>query len=210
MKKGLIAAITALTMAALMAGCGGQKAAPEAATEATEVQGDTAVTEAPDDWYKAVLDDEETRAQYSYYKLLDINLDGTDELFLSTKADYFIASEDKACLIAYVDGQPKTLQTIGHAAGEYWVYSQSDATLSYFSRVSGEGHYILYQLKDGELKEVGTADTYSPHHYTEEDNDEQVSLINGKKVSEEEMESFTEQYGNTAGAITYDPIDGSN
>ena len=134
-------------------------------------------------------------------------MDGVDELFLSTTPDYFIGDEEKACLMANVNGEAKVLQEIGGNAGEFWNYSQSDATLTHFSRLSGEGHYVLYKLKDGKLEEISSAESYGPHHYTEKDNDEMLYLIDKKEVSEDEFESFREQYGNEAGAVTFEAID---
>lgn len=162
-----------------------------------------------EDWYKTVLEDDAIKKEYFYYKLQDIDLDGVDELFLSTTPNYFIGDGDRACLMANVNGEAKVLQEIGGNAGEFWNYSQSDASLCHFSRLSGEGHYVLYKLKDGKLEETGSADSYGPHHYTVKDNKEKLYLINDKEVSEEEFDSFVEQYGSVDGAMTYEAIDGA-
>lgn len=191
-----------LAMTVMAAGCTGQKAqAPETATTQAAA---TQVEAAAEDWYKTVLEDEATKKDYPFYALLDINQDGQDELFLSTTEDHFIGDEQKACLMAYDQGEVKTLQEIGGAGGEYWIYSQSDAVLSYFSRLSGESHIVLEKLENGELKEVSKADYYGPHHYAEEDNEEALYIIDGEKVSTEDGESYWEQYGNDAGALTYE------
>ncbi len=201
MKKFLGMGIV-LAMTVMAAGCTGQKAqAPEKATTQAET---TQVEAAAEDWYKTVLEDEATKKEYPYYALVDIDLDGQDELFLSTTEEHFIGDDQKACVMTYYEGEVKTLQEIGGAAGEYWIYGQSDATLSYFSRMSGESHIVLEKLENGELKEISTADYYGPHHYTEEDNAEAVYLIDGEKVSTEDGESYYEQYGNDAGALTYE------
>ena len=211
MKKALIAGI-ALTAAVMLAACGASNgvskeattgAGHEAATSA--VSGKTGEA-AAEDWYKTVLEDEAVQKEYSYYRLQDIDLDGVDELFLSTTAEHFIGAEDRACLMANVNGEAKVLQEIGGNAGEYWIYNQSDATLSYFYRSSGEEHIVLYQLKDGKLKEISSADSYDPHHYTEADNKETVYLLDKDEVSEKEFQGYWEQYGNEAGALTFDPI----
>ena len=214
MKKKIIALLFASAMVMALAACGGNNSstnsestttAKEAATEAsTEAITDSGEAQAIDeDWYKAVLADESIKAKYPYYNVADINLDGVDELFLSTTDKYFIGGEDKACLMANVNGEPKTLQEIGEAGGEYWEVNQSDATLTYFSRLSGEGHIVLYKLENGELKEVSTADSYGPHHYHEYDNDNQLYFIDGDEVTEEDYDSYFEQYANEAGAMTY-------
>lgn len=207
MKKRIISLLFAAAMITALAACGGQKATDnsEATTEATtEVTEDGGEAESADEnWYKAVLEDETIKAKYPYYNVADINLDGIDELFLSTTEKYFIGAEDAACLMANVGGEAKTLQEIGGAAGEYWKVNQSDATLTYFSRSSGEGHIILYKLENGELVQISSADSYSPHHYHEYDNDNQIYFIDGDETTEEDYEGYWEQYGNEAGAMTY-------
>lgn len=184
------------------AGCG---AASSPAKEEATTQAATE-TQADENWYQAVLDEQAGTGEYAYYTLRDIDLDGVDELFLSTTEKYFIGADEKACVMACVDGQPKVLQEIGGNAGEYWLVNKIDATLSYFYRYSGEGHLILSKLENGELVQIGTADTYGPHHYTEKDNDEQISFIDGKEVDQEEYDGYFEQYGNEAGALTYEAI----
>ena len=201
-KKVLLLTGLAAVMAATAAGCGTASApAKETATTQAAVE-----TQADENWYQAVLDEQASNGDYQYYALHDINLDGTDELFLSTTEDHFIGDDQRACVMAFVDGQPKVLQEIGGNAGEYWVVNQSDATLTYFSRLSGEGHLVLSKLENGELVQVSTADSYGPHHYTEKDNDEQIFFIDGKEASQEDYDSYFEQYGNQAGAVTYQPI----
>jgi len=207
MKKRLFTGLAVGIMAIAMVGCSGQKAAEPAKGEAevtTQAEAATQAEEVAEDWYKTVLEDESTKAQYPYYALADINLDGTDELFLSTTEEGFIGDDQKACVMAYDNGEVKTLQEIGGAAGDYWVYGQSDATLAHFSRMAGEGHIVLYNLENGELKEIGTADYYGPHHYSEKDNAEDLYMVDGKEVSREEGEGYFEQYGSKDGAITFE------
>ena len=149
--------ITALTACSARNGAdAGAEATTSAGRTATEAVTDTG----KEGWYKEVLADKKIKTQYLYYRVLDINLDGEDELFLSTTDKYFIGDDNKACLMAYVNGQLKVIQEIGGAGGEYWIFKQSDATLSYFSRLSGESHLVLYKYADGELKELSTADSY--------------------------------------------------
>lgn len=201
-KKIVLLTGMAALLAMAAAGCGAAStpAKEEATTQAA------AETQADENWYQAVLDEQAGTGEYAYYTLRDIDLDGVDELFLSTTEKYFIGADEKACVMACVDGQPKVLQEIGGNAGEYWLVNKIDATLSYFYRSSGEGHIVLSKLENGELVQIGTADTYGPHHYTEKDNDEQISFIDGEEVSQEEYDGYFEQYGNEAGALTYEAI----
>ena len=201
-KKIVLLTGMAALLAMAAAGCGAASApAKEEATTqaATETQAD-------ENWYQAVLDEQASKGDYQYYTLRDIDLDGVDELFLSTTADHFIGSDQKACLMACVDGQPKVLQEIGGNAGEYWLVNKIDATLSYFYRSSGEGHIVLSKLENGELVQIGTADTYGPFHNEKQDNKEQESFIDGDEVTQEEYDGYFEQYGNEAGALTYEAI----
>ena len=212
MKKTLLGGIV-LTAAVMMAvgGAAGNVTSKAATKGAGSVVVSSAVSGktsevSKEDWYKTVLEDKAITKEYSYYKLQDIDLDGVDELFLSTTADYFIGDGDRACLMANVNGEAKVLQEIGGNAGEFWNYNQSDATLCHFSRLSGEGHYDLYKLNDGKFEEAGSAESYGPHHYTVKDNEEQLYLINKEEVTEEEFNSFVEQYGSVDGAMTFNPI----
>jgi hypothetical protein len=204
MKKRIIAGIITLVMVMGMVGCGSSQKQEAETQEATTQVVDETENTAPEDWYKEILADEATQKEYPYYRLLDVNLDGVDELFLSTTEKHFIGAEDKACLISDYNGDIKTLQEIGGQGGEYWIWGKVDATLSYYSRLSGESHIILYNLKNGELVQVATADYYAAHHYPEEDTDEAKFMIDGKEVAEEEYDSFYEQYGNEAGAIDFE------
>ena len=82
MKKRLLAGLAVGIMAIAMVGCSGQKAAEPAKGEAeatTQVEATTQAEAAAEDWYKTVLEDENTKAQYPCFALADIDLDGTDE-----------------------------------------------------------------------------------------------------------------------------------
>ena len=210
MKKMKNVFITGVILAAalLITACGtaGSKTPGEATTSVDCVEADDPESVK---LYKDVLEDEAVRKEYPYYRFQDINLDGEDELFLSTTDNPIIGKHDKACLMVYADGDLKTLQEIGGLGKEYRIFNQIDATLSYVSKAAGEEHIILYRLEDGELKVICTADFYDPHCYTKKDNDKKIYLIDDEEVSEEEGESFLEQYGNEAGAMTYKAIDDS-
>ena len=206
MKKSYFIMGVTLLAGLALAGCAAANKSAEGSSQASTPVETTDQAQAADDWYMAVLEDQAIKDQYSHYKLEDINLDGKPELFLSTTAESFIGGEDKACLMADINGKAETLQEIGGAGGEYWLVNKVDATLSYFSRLSGEGHITLYNLTDTGLSEISTADYYAAHHYSEKDNKEALYFIDKKEVSEEEYDSYFEQYGGQAGAITYEPF----
>lgn len=203
-----IAAFLGLTVMAglILTACGtaNKRALKEATTDNSANETiESTEDEYEADWYQGVLTDKTITDKYPYYSLRDINLDGKAELFLSTTDKAFIGAEDKACLIAEIDGKPVALQEIGGNGGEYWLVNQSDATLSYYSRLSGEEHIILYKLTDAGLSEIGSADYYAAHHHPEKDNDTDLYFLDNKETTKKEYESYFEQYGNKAGALTY-------
>ena len=206
MKKMMIFGM-ALAAGLALAACGAAGRGGSEGTKKTAISSEITTEAAGDDWYMGILSDKGMADKYPYYRLLDVNLDGVPELFLSTTEDDFIGGEDKAAMIALIDGKPQTLQEIGGEGGEFWVYNQSDATLSYYSRLSGEGHIVLYSLKDTGLSEISSADYYAPHHYSEKDNAKELYFIDNKEVSKKEGESYFEQYGNRDASITFDPVD---
>lgn len=160
--------------------------------------------EAP--WYQAVLDDESVTKDYPFYYLCDIDQDGTDELFLSSTEKAFVGAEDKAKMMANVDGKAVDVKKIGGAGGESFSYDSSDKSLFYWSRLSGEEHLVKYTFEAGKLKEVQTADKYDQNHDPNEngENADDTYYVDGKKVTEDEAEAaIWDQFDDKATAITY-------
>ena len=186
-----------------LAGCGssdddGEAAEPET-TEA--VQEETAAVEA---WYDSVINDPSVTQEFPYYRLIDIDQDGTEELFLSSTEKAFIGAEDKAKLIASVDGETVTVKEIGGAGGESFSYDEVDKSLFYYSRLSGEEHIIKYKYENGELTELQTADEYDQNHDPETGNNPvDTYYLDGKKVTEHEADVLWDQFDDQAYAITY-------
>ena len=196
----LLALLAALLL--LMAGCGSGEAEERAAEETTAEAAQTEV--AGDNWYDSVLADAAVTKDYPYYRLLDIDQDGTDELFLSSTEKAFIGAEDKAKLMAFVNGEAATLKEIGGAGGESFSYDASDCSLFYFSRISGEEHIIKYALKDGALAELQTADEYDRNHDPQEgSNPDDTYYLDGKKVTEAEADVLWNQFDDLAQPVTY-------
>ena len=192
----LILGILALSIF-MLAGCGGSDD-----SSSDDADKDKEATS----WYQAVLDDESVTKDYPFYYLADIDQDGTEELFLSSTENSFIGAEDKAKMMADVDGKATDIKKIGGAGGEAFKYDASDKALFYWSRLSGEEHLIKYTFEKGKLKEVQTADKYGENHDPNEDgkNVEDTYYVDGKKVTEDEAEAaIWDQYDDKATAVTY-------
>lgn len=215
MKKRLLMVAATAMLALGLAACGqagvsGAGASNKAASTEVIMETIQESTEnaADSDWYMQALNDPALLKDYSYYKFVDLNGDGVPILFLSTTKDSFIGDENNACLIAYANGQPKVLKKIGNAGGESFYCDTESHLLTYFWRLSGEGHLEVYQVKGGELTTVETLDNYGPLHDPEAngENKEISRRINGKDVSEEEYTAAWDKYASEQNIITYDKI----
>ena len=162
--------------------------------------------EADGDWYKEVLSDPAAVGEYTHYRTLDVNQDGVPELFLSTTEKAFVTNEDKACLMVYEDGAPKTVKEIGGAGGEIFYFNKQEKALTYFSRLSGESHMEICALKDGALSATKKVDYYAPHHGQEVDSDEMTYRVDGADVSEEEYNQIWDTYAGETHEVTYEAI----
>ncbi len=199
MRKMMLAAAAGLLTLCMLTGCGGGKAEEKDSGKSGQ--------EIPDEeWIKDILDDASIKSNYPYWRLIDINQDGVSEMILSTTEESFISDMDKACLIANVDGEGMILLEIGESAGDTFYYSPDEKALTWYYRSSGEKHIEAYQLKNGELEEIGTADIYDQHHYPQGDNAETVYLLDGKEASEEECTEFWNKYAPEDGAVTYEAL----
>ena len=191
---------TAEITAAETTSAAAETVAPPAETTEAET---SAAAGADSDWYMKVLSDADLMKEYPYHSFVDVNGDGVPVLFLSTVEKSFIGGEDKACMIVYDAGSPKTVKEIGGAGGEKFICNTSEHTVTWFHRLSGEGHIEVFSLKDGELVPVTTVDSYGPHHYPEKDNAEQLFLQDGREISEEEHDALWAKYANEADEVTY-------
>ena len=157
-------------------------------------------------WYDQVLADPGTKEDYAAYRLIDIDQDGVEELFLSTTEDSFISDIDKACVLAQTGEDITYLLEIGASAGDAFFYSEAEKALTWYYRSSGERHLEVYQLKDGALDKIATADIYDPNHHPEKENKETVYLVNGEEVSEKECTAFWDKYALDEYAVSYEPL----
>ena len=202
MRKHLLWTIAIMAVSVLLtfglAGCGSSDSADSGSTDqASDVDAAAA-------WYSEILNDDSVTAEYPYYRLLDIDQDGMEEMFLSSTELPFIGAEDKAKLMAYVDGEAVTVKEIGGGGGESFSYDAADKSLFYYSRVSGEEHLVKYSYANGALSELQTSDEYDQNHDPETGNNpDDTYYLDGKKVTEEEADVLWDQYDDQAEAITY-------
>lgn len=200
MKKRLALLMAGTLIVGSLAACGGNTTSTPKDNNTAEA---TTESLAGSDWYQGVLTDQATKDQYAFHQFKDINGDDVPELFLSTTEEDFIGDEDKACLVAYVDGEAKTLMEIGGNAGEKFFVNEDQHTLTHFSRMAGEGHLEVFTLDGGVLTPGGTADSYGPQHDPNESNEEQNFYLDGEKVSEEDYNAFYTQNADDSMVITY-------
>lgn len=205
----LAAVLTAGALSACGGGASGKPAettaaaaAETAAAETTEAAS-SAAGGADSDWYMKVLSDADLMKEYPYHSFVDVNGDGVPVLFLSTTEKAFIGAEDKACMIVCDAGSPKTVKEIGGAGGEKFYCDPEEHTITWYHRLSGEGHIEVCSLKDGSLELITAVDSYGPHHYHEKDNPEQLFLQDGKEISQEEHDALWDRYANDADEVTY-------
>ena len=195
---GLIAAC------AVFAGCAGKSAekAPEAA-ETTAAQESVAEKDAGSDWYTEYLSDASVKEKYPYSSFADVNGDGVPVLFLSTTEKAFIGDGDMACMVVCRDGKAEVVKEIGNAGGEKFYCDTEEHTVTWFSRLSGEGHIEVYNVKDGTLEKITSADHYAAHHYPEKDNADTIYLLDGEEVSEADFNEVWDKYASDANEVTY-------
>ena len=200
MKKKLALLIAGTIVLCNLAACGGTVNTPEDITTA-EVNTEESLDES--DWHKRVLNNQATKNQYSFHQLKDINGDNIPELFLSTTEEDFIGEEDKACIMAYVDGDAKTLMEIGGNAGEKFFVNEEQHTLTHYSRGSGESHLEVFTLDGGALTPAGTADYYAAYHDPNEESEEEHCYLDGEKVSRDDISSYYALNTDDSMVITY-------
>ncbi len=208
LKRAVFVMVAGIMAVCGLVGCSGKKAAQKASEAASTIA--VAAVEmaegADSDWYMKALADKDLTSQYSYCKFIDVNKDGVPVLIMSTTDKAFIGDEDKACLMVYDANEPKVVKEIGGAGGESFYYDDNKNVLTYFSRLSGEGHLEVCEVKNGELNVVKKLDQYAPHHNPDEDNDKEIFRIDGKDVSEKEFNDTWQEYAKENFAVTYEAI----
>ena len=197
MRRKLIVLMAAMAVVCGLAGCGGKT--PEAS------QAETAVTAkgADGDWYMEALTDAALKEKYPFHCFADVNGDGVPVLFMSSTEDSFIGDGNWACMIIEDNGSPKIVKEIGGKGGERFYCNPAEHTVTWFSRMSGEGHFEVYRVTDGSLEIITTSDYYSPHHYPQKDSAETLCFQDGKEISEKEADALWKKYTSESDQVTY-------
>ena len=200
MKRELTVLMAAMVTVCGLSGCGGKTPVlPQAASAETTVT----AKGADSDWYMEALTDAALKEKYPFHCFADVNGDGVPVLFMSSTEDSFIGDEDRACMIVYDNGSPKIVKEIGGNGGERFYCSPEEHTVTWYSRLSGEGHFEVYRVSDGSLEIITTVDSYGPHHYPQKDSTEKLSFQDGKEISEKESDALWEKYTSESEQVTY-------
>lgn len=207
MKKQIAGVITSMILLGSVAACTTAMAeqTDSAKTEAFEETADEKVGEGADtDWYMAVLSDKELMKQCPYYCFTDVNQDKVPVLVIASTEDPFIKTDDKAFVYLYSKGDPKMVMELGGGGGDKLYSNEKENTLTHYSRVSGESHFSVYKVKDGELELVTTVDTYAPHHDPDVDNADTEYFQDGAEITEKEADALMDEYTNDQDVLSYD------
>ena len=200
MRRELTVLLAAMAAVCGLDGCSGKTSASSAAAPAETA---AAAKGADSDWYMEALTDADLKEKYPYHCFADVNGDGVPVLFMSSTEDSFIGDEDRACMIIYDNGSPKIVKEIGGNAGERFYCSPEEHTVTWFSRMSGEGHFEVYRAAEGKLEKITAADTYGPHHYPQKDSAEELCFQDGKEISVQESDALWAKYTSESDEVTY-------
>ena len=200
MKRELTVLMAAIVTVCGLSGCSGKT---PAASQAASAETTVTAKGADNDWYMEALTDAALKEKYPFHCFADVNGDGVPVLFMSSTEDSFIGDEDRACMIVYDNGRPKIVKEIGGNGGERFYCSPEEHTVTWYSRLSGEGHFEVYRVADGSLEIITTVDSYGPHHYPQKDSTEKLSFQDGKEISEKESDILWEKYTSESEQVTY-------
>ena len=204
MKRELTVLMAALATVCGLAACGSSApAASAAAPQAASAETSAAAKGADSDWYMEALTDASLKEKYPFHCFADVNGDGVPVLFMSSTEKSFIGDEDRACMIIYDNGKPKIVKEIGGNGGERFYCDPEGHTVTWFSRLSGEGHFEVYRVADGSMKTITTADSYGPHHYPQKDSDAQLFFQDGKEISGKDSDALWAKYTSESSEISY-------
>ena len=197
MRRKLIVLMAAIAAVCGLAGCGGKTPAASQAETSVTAKG------ADSDWYMEALNDEALIKDYPFHCFVDVNGDGVPVLFMSSTEDSFIGDGNWACMIIEDNGSPKIVKEIGGKGGERFYCDPVEHTVTWFSRMSGEGHFEVYRVADGSLEIVTAVDSYGPHHYPQKDSAETICFQDGKEISEKEADALWKKYTSESNEISY-------
>lgn len=157
-------------------------------------------------WYKTVLNTKNqsyhvkywgrnsttwiNRNRFHYYKVIDIDKDGTKELLLSTTKSSSLVYGDQVLILAYQNGKVVPISLISTATvvrlsckGQY---------LCYYNRMAGFNGYDIYKYSNGNLKKILSLNY---DNYTIKNGKQTITYRkNGKKCSKKTYEKYLKKY----------------
>jgi hypothetical protein len=161
-------------------------------------------------WYKTVLNSQSgsykigsktyKRSKYKYYKLIDINKDGTKELLLSQSSSPRITCDHSVLLLTYYNKKIRAIKAFHSAGGGELLYRGTTKTITHYTRGSDLGQIEVYQLKSGALKKIVKISNLRQEDYTWQ------AYKNGKKCSRNTLYDYWEKYDDKATSLKYKKI----
>lgn len=161
-------------------------------------------------WYKTVLNSKSgsykigsktyKRSKYKYYKLVDINKDGTKELLLSQAPNSRISSEYSVLLLTYYNKKIRAVKAFRSAGGGELLCRGTTKTITHYTRGSDFGQIEVYQLKKGVLKKTVKILNQRQDDYTWQ------AYKNGKKCARDTLYNYWGKYYDKATLLKYKRI----
>jgi|GEM_PF-1431502 len=165
---------------------------------------------ADSDWYMEILDDPEIAGEFPYHCFADVNGDGVPVLIVSSTEEAFIGAEDHANVYLYRDGGAELVLSVGGAGGDKFFCNAGSHTLTHYSRLSGEEHIEVCEVKDGALTPIMKVDRYAPNHGPAENAEADTFFRDDAEISAEEGEALFAQYADDGEAVCYEPLSIAN
>lgn len=91
---------------------------------------------------------------YSHFKVIDVNRDGTKELLLSTTSSAYLGSGEDALLLTYYKGEIRGMKHFGGDTGETLYYQKRTKSFVHYENQSGRNHLEIFRMSKGRLVKV--------------------------------------------------------
>lgn len=138
-------------------------------------------------------------AQYKFYKLVDINKDGTKELLLSTTSESLMAPGQKTLVLNFYKKKIKATSFKSGKTGQQFMYKKKKKVFLRITYVKNNSYMTIYNLKKGKLKKVCNLKYVLK-------NKKFIYYYNGKKTSEKKMTKILNKYYKGAKKISFKAI----
>ena len=145
-----------------------------------------------DSWTDKAI--EQYKDQYPYYRILDINGDGNNELFLSNQEGTFFTDEGKVLLLANQDGKIKKVEEYSYPGGFFLYFNAEEHKLTFLTRLSGSGEAHICRYNGDKMKEETVLENYGPFHDPRVENRETTYYVNRKAVQKADYDKYANKY----------------